>query len=103
MNTYIRAKMHDLGAAVQKLPNLNPETVPERAALRTTGTEDGCGSDAVPDAVTSGNGGGDLRVAEETDGSDDSEGESSEPLKNHSLEDNQGDLKTPESGEGGIL
>ncbi len=102
MNTYTRAKLHDLGAAVQKLPNLNPGSAPERAALRATGTDAGCSSDAVPDAVTGGNGGGRLRVADETSVPDGSEDEPPGTLENQGVEGNRGLPKTHESGEGGI-
>jgi hypothetical protein len=73
MNRYTRAKLHDLGAAVEKLPKMTtpPETGIERAALRATGTDDGSGSDAVPDAVEGGSGRVRLRTTEESEGSDD--------------------------------
>ncbi len=103
LNRYTRAKRHDLGAAVQRFANLNaPDPTRESTILRATGTEDGCSSDAVPDAVAGGDGGGRLRVVGETDDSDDPPGGSSESQGNQGVEGNRGDLKTVQSGEGGI-
>jgi integrase len=81
MNRYTRAKLHDLGAAVEKLPTMTtpPDTGTERAALKATGTDGGCGSDAVPDAVAGGSGRVRLRTTEESEGSDDPLPGSSEP------------------------
>ena len=107
MNRYTRAKLHDLGAAVQKLPRLNPVSPDsEPVVLRATGTDGGCSSDAVPDAVTGGSGRGQVRTDEEmcTGTGDPDSGESGmkKPLCLQGFEGDQGPLKTTESGEGGI-
>jgi hypothetical protein len=65
MNRYTRALMHNLGAAVEKLPTMGPTAPPsEPAALRATGTDGGIRLDAVPGD----NGRSRLRTAEDKDG-----------------------------------
>ena len=109
MNRYTRAKLLDLGAAVQNLPKLNTPTGSgmERAALRATGTDGGNKTGAVPDAVDSGSGRLRLRMEEETEEAEDdpspNEGTNKKPLQLQGFEDGRGPSKTNENGEGGIL
>lgn len=108
MPRYTRAKLHDLGAAVEKLPPIGP-TSPrtEPATLRATGTDCGGRSDAVPDAVAGGNGRLRLRTTEEEDGSSDHDNPgrpgSEKPPVSQGFESGQEPLRTIKSGEGGIL
>jgi integrase len=107
MNRYTRAKLHDLGAAVQNLPRMNPAAhTAEPIALRATGTH-GRNPDAVPDAVESGNRRGESGAIEEK-GETNGEAEADrsgtkKPLRLQGFEDEQGLSKTDENGEGGIL
>lgn len=65
LNRNTRAKLHDLGAAVDKFPDLRPAgPMAEPAILRATGTAGGCSSDAV----AGGNQRLRLRTPEETNG-----------------------------------
>ena len=84
MNRYTRAKLLDLGAAVQNLPKLNTPTGSgmERAALRATGTDGGNKTGAVPDAVDSGSGRLRLRMEEETEEAEDDPSPMKAPTKN---------------------
>ena len=91
MNRYTRAKLHDLGAAVQKLPRLNPVSPEsEPVVRRATGTDGGCSSDAV----TGGSGRGQVKADEEMctgTGDPDSEGAGmKKPLCLQGFEDDQG-------------
>jgi integrase/recombinase XerC len=108
MNRYTRAKLLDLGAAVQSLPKLDtiPQTRLEQAVLQATGTEGGASSGAVPDAVASGSGRLRLRRNEETKASETdpipSDDDNEKPLQLQGFEDGQGPSRTTENGEGGI-
>jgi hypothetical protein len=107
MNRYTRAKLRDLGAAVDKLPAVRPATPPsEPAVLRATGTDGGCSSDAVPDAVGGGSGRLRLRTGEETGGPagdpDPEPAGNNKPLRLQGFEDCRGQSEMLESGEGGI-
>jgi hypothetical protein len=109
LNRYTRAKLHDLGAVVEKLPKLSaaPDREPERAVLRATGTDDGCSSDAVPDAGAGGSGRLRLRSDEESEGSeadaDDEQAAKKKPLQLQGFEEGREPLTISECGEGGIL
>ena len=107
MNTYTRAKLHDLGAAVEKLPRVEPAAPrAEQAVLRATGTEGGGGehlpSLALPLTLAGGNERGQAGKDEK---SAEANGDCQVTLKppvSQGFEDNQGLLKTPEAERGGF-
>jgi hypothetical protein len=107
MNRYTRAKLHDLGAAVEKLPPLGPSApASEPAVLRATGTDGRCSSDAVPDAVRGGSGRLLLRTGEDNGGPpadpDPGGAGNNKPLRSQGFEESRERPGTLESGEGGI-
>ncbi len=111
MNRYTRAKLHDLGAAVDKLPHVGT-TTPEAASgvLAATGT-DGEPAGRLPASLPfltlpltqlSGSGGGCLRIVdEESDAGDEGAG-TKKPLASQGFEDDQGPSKTTESERAGF-
>jgi integrase len=69
MAVYGRAQLHDLGRAVERLPDLAGGPAKEVAALKATGTTDTRGSRHVPQHVPAGDAGRDsLRVLESQEG-----------------------------------
>ncbi len=108
MNRYTRAKLHDLGAAVQNLPKLSAPNKPgrEMGVLRATGTDSGCTAYVPPDVPAGGarrGQSGMIEVAGAGDRGEEGEGaEMKKPLCLQGFEDDQGPSKTTESGEGGI-
>jgi integrase len=69
MAVYGRAQLHDLGRAVERLPDLMRGPGTEAAALKATGTTDTRGRRHVPQHVPAGDAGRDsLRIAESPEG-----------------------------------
>ncbi|MFO0825905.1 MAG: recombinase family protein [Gemmataceae bacterium] len=105
MNRYTRVQLHDLGAAIQKLPALaNPTPPPtaESGVLRMTGTDGGCTADVPGDVPAEGKGLGLVRTVENIPTSEQAAGKRNNPLENQGVECGQGPSRTVESGEGGI-
>jgi hypothetical protein len=72
MAVYGRAQLHDLGRAVERLPDLKRGPGTEAAALKATGTTDARGRRHVPQHVPDGDAGRDsLRIAESQEGGGD--------------------------------
>ncbi len=99
MNRYTRAKLHDLGAAVDKLPRVGasaPRTEP--GVLKATGTEGGAGDSlpslALPLALGGGNGWRRTETGEESRDVKPDDCEASNPLDNQGVEERRGQLKT---------
>ncbi len=113
MNRYTRAKLHDLGAAVDKLPQVGPAAQAGPAApepvsevLAATGTDgdpaDRLPSLALPLTQRSGSERGRLRIVDEENDSGDGEGETKKPLESQGFENDQGASKSTETERAGI-
>src|SRR5262249_36541170 len=100
MNRYTRAKLHDLGTAVQGLPKLAPppDRNPEPAVLKAAGTDGGPAdrlpSLALPLALVGGNGRGRSGTSEETAAQDIDGSGNEKPPDSRGFEDGRGLVRT---------
>jgi integrase len=89
---YSHPRLNDLADAAEKLPRFlptNPSPGSESAVLRATGTDGGCTTDALPDALTGGNERGQGRMIEESDGPGEESHPGPQPLKLKVIESNR--------------
>ena len=103
LNRYTRVRLHDLGAAVDRLPKLGPP-IPgrESAMARATGTDGGCSADAVAGGSGREQSGVGGEICTATGSGALVEPGKSKPLAEQGFEDNRERLGTIGSGEGGI-
>ena len=94
---YARTRLFDLGAVVNKLPTpADLATEATSMPLRATGTEGGCPSDALPDALTGGAERVRLRVVEEMTDTDISDSTRRNRLESQALGEDRVEVRTEE-------
>ncbi len=95
MNRYTRAKLHDVGAAVEKLPQMGPiAPQTETVVLGATGTEGGAGDHLTSLTLPSGNHKGRKRTNSEKIDSEPVEPEKHNPLSFQGVEESKGPART---------